>query len=77
MMWTIDQQPEDGIMFRGQSTVAVRNRRGEQGTAKVEYYPTCQVVGPVTEDVERDADGYETREPEIIDRRPTFRLKTD
>jgi hypothetical protein len=73
MIWTIDQQPEDGIMFRGQGTVRVKNRRGETGRATVQYSPVVQVVGPVVEDVERDPEGYQMSEPEVIDRRPTFR----
>jgi hypothetical protein len=73
MVWTIDQEPRDGIMFRGQSTVRVRNRKGEVGMASVEYYPTCRVVGPVTELVEGDPSGYPVREAGVIDRRPTFR----
>lgn len=73
MIWTIDQEPENDIMFRGQGTARVKNRRGEVGKAKVQYYPCCQVVGPVYEAVETDDEGGEIREPEVIDRRPTFR----
>jgi hypothetical protein len=73
MVWTIDQEPRDGIMFRGQGTVRVKNRQGEVGEAKVEYYPTVRVVGPVMELVEVDPGGYPVREAEVIDRRPTFR----
>ncbi len=72
MKWTIDQQPENGIMFRGQSTVRVINRRGETGIASVQYYPACAVVGPVRELVPTDRHGYPTREAEIMDSRPTF-----
>jgi len=73
MIWTIDREPENGIMFRGQGTVRVRNRRGEIGRARVQYSPWCGVVGPVVEDVEEDEEGYPLREAEVIDRRPTFR----
>ncbi len=73
MIWTIDQQPENGIMFRGQSTVQVRNRRGDVGEATVEYYPSVRVAGPVVEVVEVDPEGYPVREAEVIDRRPTFK----
>ena len=67
MIWTIDQEPENGIMFRGQSTVRVKNRRGETGEARVEYYPVCRVVGPVMDVADTG------REAEVIDSRPTFR----
>jgi hypothetical protein len=73
MIWTIDQEPANGIMFRGQGTVSVKNRRGETGVAKVEYFPVCRVVGPVVTEVGRDDEGYPTEEAEVIDRRPTFR----
>jgi hypothetical protein len=72
MVWTIDQEPRDGIMFRGQGTVKVRNRKGEVGMASVEYHPTVRVVGPVVEpDSEWKSDP--TRGDYVLDRRPTFR----
>jgi len=72
MKWTIDQEPVNGIMFRGQSTVRVRNRKGGVGMASVQYQPVCRVVGPVVEVVETDDEGYPKREAEVIDSRPTF-----
>lgn len=73
MVWTIDQEPVNGIMFRGQGSVRVRNRHGKFGSAKVQYYPQCQVVGPVREIVETDDNGYAVREAEVLDGRPKFR----
>ena len=72
MIWTIDQEPVNGIMCRGQGSVRVKNRHGNVGTAAVRYQPCCQVVGPVHEIVERDASGCDVREPQVIDNRPTF-----
>lgn len=73
MKWTIDQEPKNGIMFRGQGSVRVKNeRKGLVGEAEVQYYPTCRVVGPVFEIVETDAEGYPVRKAEVIDPRPTF-----
>ncbi len=73
MIWTIDKEPVDGIMFRGESSVRVTNRRGETGRASVQYQPYCGAVGPVVEDVETDEEGFPLREAQVIDRRPTFR----
>lgn len=74
MIWTIDQEPVDGVMFRGQGSVRVKNRRGETGRATVQYSPFVGVVGPVVaEDYQRDDRGRAIDEPAVIDRRPTFR----
>lgn len=69
MLWTINQKPDDKVMFRGQGSVQVKNRQGVLGRAKVEYHPVCQVVGPVVEDLGDEPD----RQPELLDRRPMFR----
>jgi hypothetical protein len=69
MIWTFEQ---DGP-FNGESEIRVTNRRGEVGMANIEYSPAVRVVGPVVEIVERDADGYPTREAEVIDRRSVIR----
>lgn len=68
MKWSIEHEGP----FRGESTVRVKNRRGQIGIATVEYQPTCRVVGPVVEEVERDDWGLPVREPEVIDQHPTF-----
>ena len=74
MIWKIDQEPENGIMFRGQSSVRVKNKYGVVGEAAVRYSPVCRVVGPVTVPTVYTEDGYPDRVfPEVIDSRPTFR----
>lgn len=74
MIWEIDQEPVSGVMFSGQSSVTVRNKRtGQVGQAKVKYHPTVSVAGPVTEQQEYAADGYPANQPEVIDHRPKFR----
>lgn len=73
MIWTINQEPVNGVMFRGQSTVVVKNRHGAVGKARVEYSPTCRVVGPVLDCPETDAEGSPIREPQVLDSRPIFR----
>jgi hypothetical protein len=74
MIWIIDQEPVNGVMFDGQRRVRVRNKRtGLVGEAKVEYFPNCCVVGPVTEQQEYTADGDPANQPQVIDSRPKFK----
>lgn len=70
MIWKVEHEGP----FRGESRVRVKNLRGETGVARVEYFPVCKVVGPVTEDTWDPETGDQVREPETLDRRPTFRF---
>ncbi len=76
MVWKLEELPENGIMFTGQSEALVSNKRtGMTGVARLEYYPVVHLVGPVVSDglapdprCETDQNGRE-----ILDHKPTFR----
>ena len=60
-------EPINGIMFQGQSSVAVYNRRkGWMAQARVQYYPMVQVLGPVSD----------PETGEVLDTRPVFEYPT-